>query len=58
MVTIKLDKGQINEIKYNKIIKECILLSLEFCFTIENCNFLFKELLPIYSKKNFEKLFF
>ena len=54
----KLDKGQINEIKYNKIIKECILLSLEFCFAIESCNFLFKELLPIYSKKNFEKLFF
>ena len=54
----KLDKSQINENKYNKIVKECVLLSLEFCFAIESCNFLFKELLPIYSKKNLEKFFF
>ena len=54
----KLDKGQINEAKYTKILTECVFLSLEFCFAIESCDFLFKELLPIYTKKNLEKFFF
>ena len=54
----KLDKGQINEDKYNKILKECIFLSMEFCFGIESCDFLFKQLLPIYNKKNLENFFY
>ena len=54
----KLDKGQINEAKLNKMLTECIIISLEFCFAIESCDFLFKELLPIYTKKNLRKFFF
>ena len=54
----KLDKGQINEAKLNKMLTECIIISLEFCFAIESCDFLFKELLPIYTKKKFKKIFF
>ena len=54
----KLDKGQINEDKYNKILKECIFLSMELCFGIESCDFLFKQLLPIYNKKNLENFFY
>ena len=54
----KVDKSQINEAKYNKILTESIFLSIEFCFGIESCDFLFKELLPIYTKKNLEKFFF
>ena len=54
----KVDKGQINEAKYNKMLTESVLLSMELCFAIESCDFLFKELLPIFIKKNLEKFFF
>ena len=54
----KLVKSQINETKYNKILTETILISMEFCFGIQSCNFLFKTLLPIYVKKNLKNFFY
>ena len=55
---VKLVKGQINEAKYNKILTETVLISMEFCFGIQSCNFLFKKLLPLYVKKNLKNFFF
>ena len=55
---LKLVKGQINEAKYNKILTETVLISMEFCFGIHSCNFLFKTLLPIFVKKNLKNFFF
>ena len=55
---LKLVKGQINEAKYNKIVTETVLISMEFCFGIQSCNFLFKTLLPIFVKKNLKNFFY
>ena len=55
---IKVDKGQINENKYNKILTTCIYLSIEFCFEINSIDFLFKEIAPIYTKKKLENFFY
>ena len=54
----RISKGQINETKYNEMLTQCVFLSIEFCFKIESVDFLFKEILPIYSSKNFDKFFY
>ena len=55
---LKVDKTQINETKYNEILTSCLYLSIEFCFDIESINFLFKEIAPIFIKKNLDKFFY
>ena len=55
---IKVDKGHINENKYNEILTSCIYLSIEFCFEINSIDFLFKEIAPIYTQKKLEKFFY
>ena len=54
----KVDKNQINENKYNKMVTFSIYLSIELCFEIQSTNFLFKEITPIYTKKKLDKFFY
>ena len=53
-----VDKGLINETKYNEILISSIYLSNEFCFQIHSIDFLINEILPIYIRKNLDKFFY
>jgi len=53
-----ISKGQINEANYNEMLTQCVYLSIEFCFKIQSADFLFKNILPIYLSKNYDKFFY
>ena len=54
----KVDKTQINEDKYYKILTSTIYLSIELCFEIQSTDYLFREIAPIYSQKKLDNFFY
>ena len=51
---LRIDKSLINENKYNEIKKRCVYIAIEFCIEIESCDFLFRNIAPIFEKKNID----